>query len=155
MKTTIQGTPRQYDEAELKQRQEGFHRVYEQTDQCCELVKADIPHLFLAHVIERSHQGYELHTRYPAAMEPLNYSCRMLKPKPLQQKDLADIDEEVRSDYIAELKEEHQRYRDLLTQQLIEADAAKESKKLELARIKRLAEIEKEVDGCFGDLVIP
>lgn len=46
-------------------------------------------------------------------------------------------------------------YRELLKQQLIEADGEKERKKAEAARVKRLAEIDKEVLDCFSPLEIP
>lgn len=153
-KITISGTPRNYDEAELKKRQEGYHAVYKQTDQCTELVRADLPHTFLAKVVEFCNQGYSL-SKYPICMESLDYSCRLIKPETLQTEDLARIDDKIKQEYIAELEAEREQYRQLLTKQLLQAAQAKEAKKVEDLHKKRMADIAAEVDSVFGELVIP
>lgn len=153
-KITISGTPRNYDEAELKKLQEGYHAVYKQTDQCTELVHADLPHTFLAKVVEFCNQGYSL-SKYPICMESLDYSCRLIKPETLQTEDLARIDDKIKQEYIAELETEREQYRQLLTKQLLQAAQVKEVEKVERAKAKLLSDIQKEVDATFADLVVP
>lgn len=153
-KITISGTPRNYDEAELKKRQEGYHAVYKQTDQCTELVKAELPHDFLAKVVEFCNKGYVL-SKYPINMEMLNYFARMVKPENLQIEDLARIDGKIKQEYIAELETEREQYRQLLTQQLLQAAEAREAKKIDDAKKKRMLEIEKEVNDVFSKLELP
>lgn len=153
--TTIQGFPRKFDEAELLKRQQGYRNVYKQTSQCMAIVRGDIAYNFLSIVIEKSNQGYVLSPSLPINIEALNHSCHMIKPQDIQEVEMLLLDEQVKQQYIAELEAELQQYRALLTQQLLEADAAKEQKKLEQAKAKRMAEIQKEVDSCFGDLVVP
>lgn len=154
-KITISGFPRKFDKAELLKRQQGYRNVYKQTSQCMEIVRGDIAYNFLSIVIEKSNQGYVLSPNLPINIEALNHSCHMIKPQDIQEAEMLLLDEQVKLQYIAELEAELQQYRALLTQQLVEADEAKEQKKLEQAKAKRMTEIQKEVDSCFGDLAIP
>lgn len=155
-KITIKGVPPKFDQAVLKQRQEGFHNMYRQTSLCMELVRAPIPHEFLTAVIEKSKLGYELATGYsPISTSPGDYSAYFIKPLDLQQVDLIAIDEREKCKYIAELQVERQKYKELLTEQLLQAAELKEKKKIEDAHKKRMADIEKEVNDTFGELVVP
>jgi hypothetical protein len=79
----------------------------------------------------------------------------MIKPDNKQQKDIVDIRVRVKAEYVEFLQGEHVRYQDLLRQQLIQAAQAKEQKKIEDARNKRLLEIDAEVSNTFTPLVIP
>lgn len=153
-KIAIKGMPRKFDATELKLRQEGYHRAYTQTDQCTELVRADLPHTFLAKVVEFHNKDYTL-SKYPINMESLNYTCRMIKPETLQAEDLARIDDKIKQEYIAELEAEREQYRQLLTRQLLQAAEVKETEKVERAKAKLLSEIQKEVDATFADLAVP
>ncbi len=154
-KTTIQGAPRKYDEKELKQRQEDYRNVYQKTTQCMELVRGDIAYSFFCAMLEKAAEGYVLAPNLPITTEPTNYFARMVKPQHIQEQDMLALDQEVKGRYIAELEAEHAHYRELLKQQLLEADAEKERKKAAAAVAKRLAEIDKEVLDCFSPLEIP
>ncbi|NSX08771.1 hypothetical protein HTX81_09300 [Pseudomonas lini] len=154
-KISIKGFPRQFDEQELKQRQQGYHSAYKLTDQSHERVHGQIPFDFLTNVIAHHEMGYKLSSKYPASFDLMSYSIRMEKPEHLQQEDLTEIDEKIKQQYIEELRQERENYRERLTQQLLDAAEAKETKKIEDARLKRLADIEKEVTDLFGELVIP
>jgi hypothetical protein len=153
-KISIKGTPRKFDQAELEQRQQGYHNVYRNTDQCCTVVRGDIPYQFLAKVIEMSEQGYTLTGRYPISFDR-SLNCNMIKPEHVQATDLEAINERVKQEYIAELESERAEYRELLTTQLLQSAQLKEQRKEEDKKAKLLAEIEKEVTATFGDLVIP
>jgi hypothetical protein len=153
-KIKISGTPRKFDQAELEQRQQGYHNVYRNTDQCCTVVRGDIPYLFLTKVIEMSEQGYTLTGRYPISFDR-SLHCNMIKPESVQAIDIEAINERIKQEYIAELESERAEYRELLTAQLLQSAQLKEQKKEEEKQAKLLKEIEKEVSATFGELVIP
>lgn len=152
---SIKGVPRKYDANELLKRQQGFHVMYRSTDQNCEMVRGELPYLFLAKVIEKNTQGFTLTDRYPMSMSNMNYHAHMIKPEQLQQADLAIIDERVKAEYISELEAEREHYRQQLTQQLLQAAETKEAKKVADQKAKLLASIQAEVDSVFTDLVVP
>jgi hypothetical protein len=151
---SIKGAPRKYDPNELLKLQQGFHTMYRSTDQNCEMVRGELPYLFLAKVIEKVGEGYILTDRYPMTMSNMNYHCHMIKPEHLQTADLAIIDEKVKQDYIVELETELAQYRELLTQQLLEKAELAEQKKLADKRAKLLAEVEREVNDVWGERVV-
>lgn len=155
MTISIKGTAPKFDQAELDQRQSLHCNMYKNTLQCKEVVRAEIPYNFLLAVIKKSADGYVLDDKLPIKMEPLNYSAYMVKPEHLQQADLVAIDEKVKRDYIEFLESERQRYRELLTQQLLNKAELAEQKKIEDKKAKLLAEVEKEVNDVFGALVVP
>lgn len=152
---SIKGAPRKYDANELLLRQQAFHSMYRSTDQNCEMVRGELPYLFLIRVIEKFGEGYILTDRYPMTMSSMNYHCHMIKPEHLQTADLAIIDEKVKQDYIAELETELAQYRELLTKQLLEKAELAEQKKLADKRAKLLAEVEKEVNDVWAEIVVP
>lgn len=154
-KTTIQGAPRRFDEKELKQWQEDYRNAYQKTTQCMEVVRGDIAYSFFCSMLEKAAEGYVLAPNLPITTEPTNYFARMIKPQHIQEQDMLALDQEVKGNYVAELEAEHAHYRELLKQQLLEADAEKERKKAAAAVAKRLAEIDKEVLDCFSPLEIP
>ena len=154
-KITIGGVPPQFDEAELKLRQAGFHHMYMNTLQCMELVRAVIPFDFLNKVIEKSKQGYTLIEKNIITTSPLDYSVYMVKPEELREAELVLIDAKVKAEYVEFLKAEHLRYENLLRQQLMQVAEAKELKKVADAEAKRLASIEAEVAATYTKLVIP
>ncbi|TDK53499.1 hypothetical protein [Pseudomonas moraviensis] len=61
----------------------------------------------------------------------------------------------MKAEYVEFLQGEHVRYQDLLRQQLIQAAQAKEQRKVDDARSRRMSEIDKEVLNTFTPLVIP
>lgn len=67
---SIKGAPRKYDANELLQRQQGYHSMYRSTDQNCEMVRGELPYLFLTKVIEKVSEGYILTDRYRACPIP-------------------------------------------------------------------------------------
>lgn len=152
---TITGVPPQFDEAELKHRQEGYRSMYLQTSQCMEQVRATIPYDFLTKVAEKIAAGYSLAQKQPITTLPLDYSAYLIKPLEIQEADLVEIDAKIKAEYVEFLKDEHLRYENLLRQQLIQAAEAKELKKAADAEAKRLASIDAEVAATFTKLVIP
>ncbi|MFL1513136.1 hypothetical protein [Pseudomonas prosekii] len=154
-KISISGTAPKYDEAVLKLRQESRHNAYQQTHECTMFVHAEIPVQFLSKVIDYHTKGFTLSVKYPVSVGAGSYSCRMEKPESIQTADKIALAAQVKLDYIAWLESEHERYKQLLTAQLLQASELKEAEKIEKAKAKLLADIQKEVDATFSHLVIP
>lgn len=154
-KVSIHGVPRKFDEDELKQLQEDYHAIYKQSAQCLEFVQADFPYELIATIIEKSKLGYELCKWSPIRTLSLDYSASMIKPEELQKIDLAVIDADVKAQYVKELEVEREKYRQLLTEQLLQKAELAEAKKIADKKAKMLSEIQKEVDAVFTELVIP
>ena len=154
-KITISGSEPKFDAQVLKELQAGYHNVYNNTDQHCTVVRDELAYNFLAKVVEMSEQGYILTSRYPVSTAVADYSAFMIKPSHIQAADLAIIDDEVKQKYIADLELERERYRQLVTPQLLQKAELAEAKKVADKQSKLLAEVQKEVNDLFGDLVIP
>jgi hypothetical protein len=152
---SIAGAPRKFNQQELEQRQAAYKNMYLNTMECREAIRSELPYKFLLSVIDKSNQGYVLDESTPIRMDSLNYKVFMFKPDHMRAADLAAADIKIKDAYVVELQSERERYKELLKAQLIEADAIKEQKKLDIVKAKRLAEIVAEVEGTFSDLVIP
>ncbi|MNE99779.1 hypothetical protein D3C80_1985040 [compost metagenome] len=85
----------------------------------------------------------------------MSYHAHMKKPSQIVHADLEALDEEVKQRYIADLELQREEYKQLLTQQLLQAADLKEQKKEDDRKAKLLKEIEKEVSDTFGELVVP
>lgn len=120
-----------------------------------EHVRSPLPHDFLELVASKVSKGYTVARNQGITNEALNHSCWLIKPLSHQQKDIDDIRIQVKDEYVEYLKGEHVRYQDLLRQKLLQAAEAKEQKRIDEARNKRLLGIEKEVSNTFSPLVIP
>ena len=153
-KASIKGTAPKFDEQVLKQRQAARHIVYDQTDECTALVRGEIPVQFLTNVIDYHAKGYTLSMKYPPSFGSGSYWCRMEKPDTIKIGERQALDAQVKLEYIAWLESEHDRYKKMLTEQLLLAAQTKEKMKEEAKRVKLLSEIEKEVLETFGDLGI-
>lgn len=154
-KIVVSGIPPKWCDTEFEARVDGWINVYRGTTQCMEYVRAPLPHDFLELVASKVSEGYTVARNQGVTHEALNHSCWMIKPDNKQQKDIDDIRVRVKAEYVEFLQGEHVRYQDLLRQQLIQAAEAKEQKKIEDARNKRLLEIDAEVSNTFTPLVIP
>jgi len=154
-KITIKGVPPKWDDAEFEARVDSWVNVYHGTTQSMEHVRSPLTHDFLELVASKVAEGYTVARNQAVTHEALNHSCWMIKPDDAQQKDIDDIRIRIKAEYVEFLQAEHVRYQDLLRQQLLQAAEAKEQKKLDDARNKRLLEIDKEVSDTYAPLVIP
>ena len=154
-KITMTDTAPKFDDQILKQLQQGYHHMYRNTDQRCTVVRDKLAYSFLAKVVEMSTEGYVLTPNYPISTSPADYSVFMVKPDHIQAADLIAIDAKVKQEYIEKLEREREDFKLKLTAQLLQAAKLREQKKIEDAHKKRMADIEKEVNDTFGDLVIP
>ncbi|WP_337153543.1 hypothetical protein [Pseudomonas protegens] len=154
-KITVKGVPPQWDDTEFEARVDGWVNVYRGTTQCMEFVRSPLPHDFLELVASKVSEGYTIARNQGVTHDALNHSCWLIKPLSHQQKDIDDIRIRVKAEYVEFLQGEHVRYQDLLRQQLLQAADAKEQKRIDDARNKRMSEINKEVLNTFSPLVIP
>ncbi|MNC14732.1 hypothetical protein D3C75_625200 [compost metagenome] len=152
---SISGSAPKYDVEELKLLQSERHTEYHKGQQGYEPVFAEFPYDLIIKIIELTNEGYTLSNKYPIVQGELRHYCFMKKPDHLIQAELDVIDAQAKQAYIAHLESEHDRYKQLLTQQLIQTAALKEKKKEEEKQAKLLKEIEKEVSDTFGELIIP
>ena len=154
-KIQVHGVPPTWSDDEFESRVASWINVYHNTSQCMMNVTSALPHDFLEIVSAKTAEGYSIARNQRVSFEPLSYSCWMIKPKELQQIDITEIRVTEKAKYVAFLESEHARYQDLLRQQLIQAAEAKEQKRIDDARNKRMSEIDSEVLNTFSPLVIP
>lgn len=155
MAIKISGTPRQFDENELKARQAKHHHMYRETSACTQLIRGGHPLDLFQRVVTAAKSGLEIATKYPISLEPTAYSLYMMKSVEEQASDLAAIDVEVRAAYIEELKLEHADYKERLYQQLVEAEDAKQAARAQAAKDKIYADLKKQSENCYTPLQIP
>jgi len=155
MAITIKGSAPTFDQKELDQRKAAHQNFYYNTMECRKFVRAALPHLFILSLIQHSSEGYVLDEKAPVVMESLNYRATFFKPKHMQIADLEAAQDGIKAGYVLYLETQREQYKQKLKAQLLEADAAKEQKKQDAIKAKRLAEIELEVENCFGQLVVP
>ncbi|AFY20775.1 hypothetical protein [Pseudomonas sp. UW4] len=154
-KISIKGTAPKFEEQVLKQRQIARHNQYHLTSESYGLARGEIAFEFLANVIELANQGYELSSKYPIVTTLMSYHAHMKKPDAIIAEDLKALDVEVKQKYIADLEAEREKYRQLLTAQLLQSAKLKEQKREDEKRAKLLKEIEKEVNDTFAPLIYP
>lgn len=154
-KITMTGTAPKYDEQVLKQRQAARHHQYHGTSESHGVARGTIPFEFLANVIELANQGYELSNKYPITSTPMSYSAYMRKPDAIATADLEALNEEVKQQYIADLERDREDFKLKLIAQRLQAAKLREQKKEDDKRAKLLADIEKEVNDTFGELIVP
>lgn len=154
-KIQIKGVPPKWDQVEFERRLEEAVKLYRLTTQCREGVYAELPHDWLEKVAEKVAEGYKVCRNHSLIMNPLKYSCFLIKPEKMQQQDIEDLKVKVKGEYIECLEAERARYQDLLRQQLLQAQEEKERKAAEQAQAKKLAQIEAEVEACYSPLEIP
>ena len=155
MTISIKGTAPKFNQNELDQRQASYRNMYKSTMECREAVRGELPHQFLLSVIEHSNKGYTLDETTPLRLESLNYRAFMTKPDHMQVADLAAADIKIKEAYVAELEAERERYRQLVTAQLLQKAELAEQKKIDDKKAKLLAEVQKEVNELFGELIVP
>ena len=153
-KIVIKGIPAKFDPSELERRQQQSLWAYQQTSQCCEIIRAAIPQQFMQAVSDKMAAGYTL-SKYPIVMESLNYSAHLVKPPAMQEVDIAIINNDVRDAYRVELEADHAKYQSLLLEQLLQAEEQKQAKAADAAKEKLLARLQKEAANCYSPLVFP
>ena len=153
-KIVIKGVPAKFDPSELKRRQQQSQWAYQQTSQCCEMIRGAIPQQFLQAVSDKMAAGYTL-SKYPITMDPINYSALLVKPPAMQEADLTVINNDVRDAYRAELQASHEGYKQRLYAQLVEAEEAKQAAKAKAVKDKVYADLRKQADDCYTPLDFP
>ena len=153
-KIVINGVPAKFDASELQRRQQQHKVAYQQTQQCCEMIRGSIPQQFLQSVSDKMAAGYTL-SKYPTTMEPINYSALLVKPPAMQEVDLTKINNEVSSAYKAELEASHNDYKQRLYEQLVQAEESKQAAKAQAAKDKVYADLKRQADQAYSSLEFP
>lgn len=153
-KITIQGTAPKYDPNQLTQLVAEAKHKYSNSPKNCIVVRSDIDREFLQMVADKLNQGYAL-SQYPLNLGPINFNCHLIKSQTHQDSDLAQLEVDVKAEYVTFLEAEHARYKDLLLAQLLQAEELKAAKKAEQAQAKLLAELQAQVAATFTPLTIP
>ena len=151
----ISGSVPQFDEREFNQHIADRRAEYYASQESHVHVRTQFLYDMITRVVELTTEGYTLSNKYPLNCAELQYDCFMRKPDQMMAEELVFIDAQVKQSYVAWLESEHERYRELLTAQLLQTAALKEQKKEEEKRAKLLKEIEREVADTFAPLVIP
>jgi len=153
-KITIQGTAPKYDPNQLTQLVAEAKHKYSNSPKNCIVVRSDIDREFLQMVADKLNQGYAL-SPYPLNLWPINFNCHLIKSQTHQDSDLAQLEVDVKAEYVEFLEAEHVRYKDLLLAQLLQAEELKAAKRAEQAQAKLLAELQAQVAATFTPLQIP
>lgn len=153
--TVIQNTPPAWKDEDFIKRLRVRLHAYDNTRECTELVSHPLEHEWLALVAEKVSNGYTLDRRWPIHHAQLSHSVQLVKPLDMQANEKAELKAVVKSEYIQHLQSQLKTYRVALTNQLIEAAAEKERRKVEQEAIKRRTQAEKEAAECFGELIVP
>lgn len=154
MSIKITGAPREYSEAELQTLQAARRAVYKQVENK-ERITAEFAYDLIALTHKKLLEGYAMERRLPIALSPLNNSIYLRKPKEMQEKEMLLLDEQVKKQYIEDLRNERVEYKALLVAQLMEAEEEKERKKQEQAKAKKLLEAQQAAEECYGKLKLP
>ena len=153
-KIRISGVPPQYDQVKLDELVTAAQHHYRNSPQNCIVVKASIDKEFFQTISDHLKDGFQL-SPFPINYAPLNYNMRLVKSPALQEIDLAQLEVDVKAEYVQFLEAEHVRYKDLLLTQLIQGEQLKAAKKAEQAQEKLLAELQAQVAATFTPLQIP
>lgn len=153
-KTKISGVPAEYDANKLQALQAQARAVYAIRG-AKEDVKAELPLHLITELHDKLSNGYTIDDKCYLNFSPLNLLCQLYKPADVQEKEMALIDEQVKQKYISDLEAERELFKQLLIQQLMEAEEERERKRQEQARAKKLKEFEDQANECFGELKVP
>ncbi|MGP5713292.1 hypothetical protein ACTXPD_14950 [Vreelandella alkaliphila] len=152
-KTTIKGTPRQFNQEELDAKIEAAVTHYEQSPQSKHLIRHSLHKPLLEEFERLILEGYRLETQLP--LMDLNFSpyvIALIKPEHLLTEDLEAVKKETKQRYVEELEAEHHHYQSLLLQQLLEAEEEKQRAKQEAEREKLIEKFKHLLNPIFPPL---
>jgi len=155
MTTTKQhlGRPMIFSQEELDTLIVKAEEQYRNSLQACHKLNKPLFVLFCEELIKLHSEGYTLHQTLPASSGPGSYSAFLIKPKALQAADLEQIRLEVKEKYEQSIEAHNKAQIELLTQQLFQAEQAKERKKLMEKEAKQHAQAAAEAQEYFNNLV--
>src|SRR5690554_4887779 len=154
-KTKIQGTPPQFDDVVLKERQYAAVAAFLKSGSSKYHLRAEIPALFFSKLEELIKEGYSVTIDFPYNLMPLAYWVHLTKPEHLLVDDIERIKEQAKEDYVIWLQAEHERYQDLLVQQMIEKAEREEEEKQAKQRVKQLEAFKEKAKSVYTPLEIP
>lgn len=154
-KTTIKGTPRQFNQEELDARIASAEQLFLKSQQSKHRLQRDLPQKLLLDYESLINQGYSLATDFPLDLHMPPYVVHLNKPEHLLTEDLEAVKKETKQRYVEELEAEHQHYQSLLLQQLLEAEEEKQRAKQEAEREKLVEKFKQQAAATYTPLSIP
>lgn len=154
--TTIQKhvqQPKRFNQEELDSLITKAEEQYRNSLQACYRLNKPLFNLFCEELIQMHCEGYSLHPTLPSSTGPGSYNCYLNKPEALLAADLEALKTKVEADYKAEIEAFNAAQVELLTQQLFEAEQAKERKKLAEREAKQHAQAAAEAQEYFNNLI--
>lgn len=153
-KITIQGTAPRFEQGKLEALVAEAKHKYSNSPKNCIVVRSDTARDFIQLVADKLNEGYTF-SLYPLNLGPLNFNCHLIKSPAHQETDLIQLEVDVKAEYVEFLEAERVHYKDLLLQQLLQAEELKKLKEAETAKAKLLTKLQKEVDATFEPLQVP
>lgn len=155
-KTTIRGTPRQFNQEELDARIASAEQLFLKSQQSKHLIRHSLHKPLLEEFERLILEGYRLETQLPLMDLNLSpYVIALIKPEHLLTEDLEAVKKETKQRYVEELEAEHQHYQSLLLQQLLEAEEEKQRAKQEAEREKLIEKFKQQAAATYTPLNIP
>ena len=154
-KTTIQGTPPQFDNAVLKEKQDKAVSAFLKSGKSKHHLRAEIPALFFSKLEQLVKEGYTITLDFPYNLAPLAYSLFLIKPEHLLVDEIEKLKEQEKDSYIIWLQAEHERYQALLVQQMVERAEREEEEKQAKQRAKQLEDFKEKAKTVYTPLEIP
>lgn len=155
MTTTKQhlGRPMIFSQTELDSLIENAEEQYHNSLQACYRLNKPLFPLFCEELIRLHSEGYSLHPTLPSSTGPGSYNCYLNKPEALLAADIEALKVKVEADYRKSIEAFNAAQVELLTQQLFEAEQAKERKKLAEREAKQHAQAAAEAQEYFNNLI--
>ena len=154
--TTIQKhvqQPKRFNQEELDALITKAEGDYRNSLQACHRLNKPLFNLFCEEFIQLHSEGYSLHPTLPASSGPGSYNCYLNRPEALLAADIEALKVKVEADYRKSIESFNAAQVELLTQQLVEAEQAKERKKLLEKEAKQHAQAAAEAQEYFNNLI--
>lgn len=155
MTTTKQhlGRPMIFSQEELDSLIENAENQYRNSIQATHRLNKPLFPLFCEELIQLHSEGYSLHPTLPASSGPGSYNCYLNRPEALLAADIEALKVKVEADYRKSIESFNAAQVELLTQQLVEAEQAKERKKLAEREAKQHAQAAADAQEYFNSLI--
>lgn len=149
--TTISGIPRKFDEGELQARQDRAVSGYLNSPVSKHQLQSTVMIDFMRQLENLQNEGFRIDFNGFMAATPV-MSAYLHKPDSVLSPELDNIRNEVKEQYISELKAELESYKSALIQQRMEETRAKEQRAQAEKERKLLLQFEAEANEVFGNL---
>lgn len=151
--TTIPGIPRKFNEDELAARQDRAVSGYLNSPSSKYQLQSTVMIDFLKKLEDLQNDGFRIDFSGFMSANPV-MSAYLHKPESILSPELDNIRNEVKAQYVSELKAELESYKSALIQQRLEEARAKEQRAQAEKERKLVQQYEAEANEVFGNLEI-